>query len=212
MQEFFFTSSNLHQKEPSTRPPIDDIKKVSPSTSCFRPSIFHSILLFHRVFLFCACGLNRPRHSFAFPAFFVFFLASSSSISSPAVPHYLSLQGATYRSLYDTYNATDLVEYCRKHGLMVTGKKKDLIHRILHYLETGEKGAPKRKKKAPKKAKKVRRIFFFRPRLARFPFPYLERRRPIADGLSRRALPPPRRPRRRRRRRPPERRHVVFYA
>jgi hypothetical protein len=48
-----------------------------------------------------------------------------------------SAQGAgwTYVRMFDTYNATDLLDYCRKHGLKTTGKKKDLIHRILHFLD-----------------------------------------------------------------------------
>ena len=50
------------------------------------------------------------------------------------------VQGASYRSLFDSYNATDLVAYSRKHELRVTGRKPELIKRIISFLETGDKG------------------------------------------------------------------------
>src|SRR5688572_29180805 len=47
-----------------------------------------------------------------------------------------------YNQLYDNFNLPDLVEFCKQEGLKSTGKKKDVINRILHYRKTGEKEEP----------------------------------------------------------------------
>lgn len=57
----------------------------------------------------------------------------------------------TYVALYDNFNLPDLVNYCKKHDLKTSGKKKEVIQRILHYLNTGETTTPS---KSPKKRKK----------------------------------------------------------
>jgi len=60
-------------------------------------------------------------------------------------------KGYTFVKLFDTYNATDLVEYCKKHSIKVAPKKSENIKRILAYLETG---APPEIKKKGRKGKK----------------------------------------------------------
>lgn len=56
-------------------------------------------------------------------------------------------KGVTYTDLFDTYNASHLVEYCAKNGLKKTGKKPQVIKRILHFLDTGETDFGKKKLK-----------------------------------------------------------------
>jgi len=49
----------------------------------------------------------------------------------------------THQELHNTFNATDLQEYCKENGLLATGKKVLVIKRILKFLQTGEKELPK---------------------------------------------------------------------
>jgi hypothetical protein len=64
----------------------------------------------------------------------------------------------TYPALYDNFNLPDLAAYCKQEGLKISGKKPQLIKRILEYLETGKKDEPapagKGKRKATDKAPK----------------------------------------------------------
>jgi len=57
----------------------------------------------------------------------------------------------TYTDLYDNFNLPDLHSYCKQENLKASGKKKDVIKRILHYLETGEVEKPTDTKKRGKK-------------------------------------------------------------
>lgn len=57
-----------------------------------------------------------------------------------------------YVSLYDNFNLPDLVAYCKEEGLKSTGKKKDVINRILNYRSTGEKEEPGESKKRKRSA------------------------------------------------------------
>jgi len=92
--------------------------------------------------------------------------SSSSPPSSPIVarggprpPITTIKQGMTYTQLYDTFNATDLVDYCRKQGLKITGKKPQVIKRIISFLETGNvevdrKSGKKKRRRINDKKKK----------------------------------------------------------
>jgi len=53
----------------------------------------------------------------------------------------------SYTALYDNFNLPDLVNYCKQEDLKTTGKKKDVIKRMLHYLHTGEKEEQKKEVK-----------------------------------------------------------------
>jgi len=57
-------------------------------------------------------------------------------------------------ALYDNFNLPDLAKFCKEKGIKSSGKKNDLIKRILHYLATGEVAAPKKEK--PSKGKRSR--------------------------------------------------------
>jgi len=46
--------------------------------------------------------------------------------------------GVTYHDVFQHYDVKSLVSYCRKNNLKVSGTKKELIKRILLFLETGE--------------------------------------------------------------------------
>lgn len=46
------------------------------------------------------------------------------------------LDGKTFRSYY--YLKEELIDFCRKHGLPVTGGKIELTDRIAHFLDTGK--------------------------------------------------------------------------
>lgn len=50
----------------------------------------------------------------------------------------------TYTALYDNFNLPDLVAYCKQESLKVSGKKPELIKRIVKYIETGEKEVPQK--------------------------------------------------------------------
>jgi len=58
--------------------------------------------------------------------------------------------------LYDNFNLPDLVKYCKEKKLTVSGKKKEVINRILNYLKTGvvEEKKKGKKRKASSSAKK----------------------------------------------------------
>lgn len=56
-------------------------------------------------------------------------------------------RGITKQELHDLYNFTDLQEFCRSQGLDYTGKKAVLIRRIVTFLDTGDKGAQKPRKR-----------------------------------------------------------------
>jgi len=60
----------------------------------------------------------------------------------------------TYNDLYDNFNLPDLQGYCKKESIPSSGKKKDIIKRILGYLETG-KVEPQIAKKRGKPKKKI---------------------------------------------------------
>lgn len=47
--------------------------------------------------------------------------------------------------LFDNFNLPDLVAYCKRHSLKATGKKKDVIKRILESLSGGTPKSEKRK-------------------------------------------------------------------
>jgi hypothetical protein len=53
----------------------------------------------------------------------------------------------TYTALYDNFNLPDLVKFCKQKKLVCSGKKKDVINRILAYLKTGVPEEPKKKRK-----------------------------------------------------------------
>jgi len=59
----------------------------------------------------------------------------------------------TYQDLYDNFNLPDLAVYCKEHGIKATGKKKEVIKRILHFVATGEKEEQKKRKKGGKGSK-----------------------------------------------------------
>ncbi|KAL6045814.1 DNA replication factor [Balamuthia mandrillaris] len=52
----------------------------------------------------------------------------------------------TKQDLHNTYNASQLKEYCKENDMISSGKKPVLIKRILKFLETGEKEQPKGKR------------------------------------------------------------------
>ncbi len=73
-------------------------------------------------------------------------------------------KGVSYQDLYQGYNADELVEFCRKNSLKVTGKKPDVIKRILAWLngdtETtmSTKKEKKRKSESPSKSKSPKKV------------------------------------------------------
>jgi len=70
----------------------------------------------------------------------------------------------THVTLYDNFNLPDLVAFCKQNGIKASGKKKEVIKRILSYLHTGEvqqqKIKPKRKRESGDsgKAHKKKRV------------------------------------------------------
>jgi len=63
----------------------------------------------------------------------------------------------TYVSMFDNFNLPDLVNYCKENDLRTTGKKKEVIKRILAHL-AGEPEVTKtktKKRKATGGAKKT---------------------------------------------------------
>ncbi|KAM9964266.1 hypothetical protein ACTFIW_004022 [Dictyostelium discoideum] len=57
-------------------------------------------------------------------------------------------KGLTYHDIFQHFYVDELSEYCRKHGMKVSGNKKDLINRILRFLNDGIKEVPKPKKRS----------------------------------------------------------------
>ncbi len=53
------------------------------------------------------------------------------------------LDGKTFRGYY--YLKEELIDFCHKHGLPVTGGKIELTDRIAHFLDTGELLPPSKK-------------------------------------------------------------------
>lgn len=63
-------------------------------------------------------------------------------------------KGITGDDLQNLYNLTDLQEYCKQNDIIHTGKKPQLIKRIIQYLETGQKTPKKPKGKRSRGAKR----------------------------------------------------------
>ncbi|KAN0036625.1 hypothetical protein ACTFIV_001927 [Dictyostelium citrinum] len=57
-------------------------------------------------------------------------------------------KGLTYHDIFQHYYVDELSEFCRKHGMKISGNKKELINRILRFLNDGIKEVPKPKKSA----------------------------------------------------------------
>ncbi|KAK5578009.1 hypothetical protein RB653_002959 [Dictyostelium firmibasis] len=57
-------------------------------------------------------------------------------------------KGLTYHDIFQHYYVNELSEFCRKHEMKVSGNKKDLINRILRFLNEGIKEVPKPRKSA----------------------------------------------------------------
>lgn len=53
------------------------------------------------------------------------------------------MSSTTIREYY--YSKEELVDFCRSVGVAVSGSKREIIERIICFLDTGEKIAPKRK-------------------------------------------------------------------
>jgi len=64
-------------------------------------------------------------------------------------------QNDTHDKLFQLFNTTDLIDYCREKKMKVSGKKVDLIKRILAYLETGVIAEDKPKKRKNSKNQTV---------------------------------------------------------
>eukprot|EP01027_Heterolobosea_sp_BB2_P022223 GEZU01032708.1.p1 GENE.GEZU01032708.1~~GEZU01032708.1.p1 ORF type:complete len:373 (+),score=228.89 GEZU01032708.1:131-1249(+) len=69
------------------------------------------------------------------------------------------VQGVTKDQLLQTYYTTELRDWCKSKGLKVTGSRKELIDRIIAFLNGDEKntkpnGKPKKKKPMSEEAKK----------------------------------------------------------
>ena len=58
--------------------------------------------------------------------------------------------------LHNKFNLTDLQKYTKQEGLKSSGQKKNIIKRIVAYLETGKKDESTPKKGKPKKAKSTK--------------------------------------------------------
>eukprot|EP01080_Neovahlkampfia_damariscottae_P000194 gene194-4440_t len=56
-------------------------------------------------------------------------------------------KGITFQDLYDSYYTNELSDYCLKNGLKKSGSKKELIKRILNYLNFDIKEEVKSKKR-----------------------------------------------------------------
>jgi hypothetical protein len=59
-------------------------------------------------------------------------------------------KGLTPVEIHSKWNAEDLVEWCQEKKIKHTGPKKQLIKRIITFLETGEVDEPKQKKQKTK--------------------------------------------------------------
>eukprot|EP01098_Paradermamoeba_levis_P013608 TRINITY_DN623_c0_g1_i1.p1 TRINITY_DN623_c0_g1~~TRINITY_DN623_c0_g1_i1.p1 ORF type:complete len:393 (-),score=189.47 TRINITY_DN623_c0_g1_i1:75-1253(-) len=82
---------------------------------------------------------------------------TTAAAAAPRPPISGIKKGLTYTDIYDTWNATDLRDYCREKGLKITGKKKDIIKRVLAFLETGVVADDTKKKKPKANAKKTKK-------------------------------------------------------
>jgi len=62
-----------------------------------------------------------------------------------------------YTKMFDNFNLPDLQLYCKNEGLKISGRKPDVIKRILLYRKTGEKEevAPKKRKRSSSATKKT---------------------------------------------------------
>ena len=49
----------------------------------------------------------------------------------------LNMSSSVFSNYY--YLKDELVQFCKQYGLQPTGSKEDIVHRIAHYLDTGEK-------------------------------------------------------------------------
>jgi hypothetical protein len=58
------------------------------------------------------------------------------------------IEGVTYDDVFQWYNLSELQEFARVNSLKVSGKKKEIIHRILDFLSNG---APAASRKAPRR-------------------------------------------------------------
>jgi hypothetical protein len=63
-------------------------------------------------------------------------------------------EGVTYDDVFQWYNLSELQEFARDNSLKVSGKKKELIQRILNFLSNGTPAAPaaSRKRSPPSSA------------------------------------------------------------
>jgi len=80
----------------------------------------------------------------------------ASTKGKPRPPISIIVPGMTSIQLHDTFNLTDLVQYCKEKGIGCYGKKSQIIKRIVKYLETGqveEKKKRKSKGRSPREAK-----------------------------------------------------------
>jgi len=59
----------------------------------------------------------------------------------------------SFQDIFDNFNLPELAKYCKEKGLKTSGKKKDVIKRVLHFIETGSTEEPQKRKKAAKGAK-----------------------------------------------------------
>ncbi|KAM9982037.1 hypothetical protein ACTFIY_004336 [Dictyostelium cf. discoideum] len=57
-------------------------------------------------------------------------------------------KGVTYHDIFQHFYVGELSEFCRKHGMKISGNKKDLINRILRFLNDGIKEVPRPKKRS----------------------------------------------------------------
>ncbi|KAN0035718.1 hypothetical protein ACTA71_005006 [Dictyostelium dimigraforme] len=57
-------------------------------------------------------------------------------------------KGLTYHDIFQHYYVDELSEFCRKNGMKIAGNKRELIERILRFLNEGIKEVPKPKKSA----------------------------------------------------------------
>jgi len=58
-------------------------------------------------------------------------------------------QHDNFTAIFDNFNIPDLHKFCKDKGLKISGKKKDIIKRIIAYLETGNTEEPAKKRKRP---------------------------------------------------------------
>jgi len=54
-------------------------------------------------------------------------------------------KGITYDDIFQHYNVNEVRDFCKSHGLKSSGKKKELINRILSYFNGDEESSSKKK-------------------------------------------------------------------